>query len=78
MILDFVPLPCLNRTITMKYNELERKVRKIGCYDTGRQQAGHPIWYSPITKQEFQMSNHGNEEVASGTLNKIMKKAGLK
>lgn len=62
----------------MKYNELERKVRRIGCYDTGRQQAGHPIWYSPITKQEFQMSNHGNEEVASGTLNKIMKKAGLK
>ena len=25
----------------MKYKELERLVKKAGCYDTGRQQAGH-------------------------------------
>lgn len=61
----------------MKYNELEKKVRKIGCYDTKRQMAGHPLWYSPVTKKYFQMSNHGTEEVASGTLKKILKAAGL-
>jgi len=62
----------------MKYSELERLLRKAGCYDTGHQTAGHPLWHSPITDREFTMSNHGSEEVASGTLNKILKQAGLK
>ena len=28
----------------MKYNELEKKIKKAGCYDTGKQMSGHPIW----------------------------------
>ncbi len=62
----------------MKYNELERKVKKIGCENTGREMNGHPLRYSPVTKKYFQMSHHGGEEVAPGTLNKIKKAAGLK
>ncbi len=62
----------------MKYKELEKKVKSIGCYDTRKQMNGHPLWYSPVTGKYFQMSNHGSEEVATGTLNKIMKAAGLK
>ena len=27
----------------MKYNELEKRIKKNGCYDTGEQQAGHPL-----------------------------------
>lgn len=62
----------------MKYSELERKLKRIGCYDTGEQANGHPIWYSPLTGADFKMSNHVGEEVAKGTLNKILKMAGLK
>lgn len=62
----------------VKYSELEKKIKKAGCYDTGEQQAGHPLWYSPKTGKTFQMSNHRSEEVATGTLNQILKKAGLK
>lgn len=62
----------------MKYRELEKMVKKNGCYDTGRQQNGHPLWINPKTGMEFQMSNHRSEEVATGTLNKILKAAGLK
>ncbi len=61
----------------MKYNELERKLKKAGCYCLDRQSNGHPLWYSPKTNKEFQMSNHGSEEVAKGTLKKILKAAGL-
>lgn len=61
----------------MKYNELHRLLRKIGCYETGEQRAGHPYWYSPITKLYFTTSNHGKEEVPRGTLNNIKKQAGL-
>ena len=61
----------------MKYRELERIVKANGCYDTKRQQAGHPLWYCPKTGKEFQMSNHRSEEVATGTLKKILRAAGL-
>ena len=33
---------------------------------------------SPKTGKDFKMSNHGSEEVATGTLNAILKAAGLK
>ena len=62
----------------MKYNELTKQLKKIGCYDTGEQQAGHPLWFSPVTGKFLKMSNHGSEEVATGTLNSIKKAAGLK
>ncbi|MBO5216796.1 MAG: type II toxin-antitoxin system HicA family toxin [Alistipes sp.] len=62
----------------MKYSELMRKLKKAGCYDTGREISGHPAWYSPITKKYFAVSHHGNQEVAKGTLKNILEAAGLK
>ena len=62
----------------MKYNELEKLVRKAGCYPTGEEQAGHPLWFSPKTGVYFSMSYHRSQEVATGTLNSIKKAAGIK
>lgn len=62
----------------MKYSELEKILKKGGCYYTGKQQCGHPLWCSPKTGFKFKMSNHGGKEVATGTLNEILKRAGLK
>lgn len=61
----------------MKYNELHKKLRDIGCYRLDEEQAGHPLWYSPKTGKKFQTSHHGSEEVRPGTLHKIIKAAGL-
>ena len=61
----------------MKYTELKRKLRAIRCYDTGVQVNGHPLWYSPRTNKYFKLSNHGSQEVPSGTLHQIMRDAGL-
>ena len=62
----------------MRYNELERLLRKKGCYYTGTTCNGHPLWHSPITGRDFLMGHHRGEEVATGTLYKIIKTAGLK
>lgn len=43
----------------MKYNELMRILKAHGCYDSGKQQGGHPVWFSPITGSLFRLSNHG-------------------
>lgn len=62
----------------MKYSELERALRKAGCYPlNGKQINGHPAWFSPKTGKKFRMSNHGSLEVKLGTLKQIMKDAGL-
>ena len=63
----------------MKYNELHRQLKKIGCYPLeGEEIAGHPAWYSPITGKIFPTSHHGSEEVKKGTLMSIKKASGLK
>ena len=54
-----------------------RLLKKGKCYDTGKQQNGHPLWYSPKTGKFFQVSHHGSHEVAPGTLNAIKRAAGI-
>ena len=60
----------------MKYTELERILKKAGCYQVGNSR--HPIWYSPISKKEFQTGHHDTHEVNPKTLHQILKAAGLK
>jgi len=64
-------------TIKMKYSELHKKLKEAGCYIV-RQGGNHPIWFSPITNLEFPTSRHESQEVKMGTLNSILKRAGLK
>jgi predicted RNA binding protein YcfA (HicA-like mRNA interferase family) len=61
----------------MKYSELERRLKLIGCYcvKNGKK---HPIWFSPLTGNEFDMSHHRSEEVKFGTLKSIAKLSGVK
>lgn len=61
----------------MKYKELEKILKKSGCYPY-RNGGNHPIWKSPITGKLFEMSNHGSQEVKRGTLNSILKSSGVK
>lgn len=61
----------------MKYNELHKRLRKAGCYPTGREICGHPEWMSPITGQKFPTSHHATNEVAKGTLKSIQKASGV-
>ena len=61
----------------MKYSEVERKLVKAGCYylKDGKK---HPIWFSPITGEQFPVGRHTKEEVPKGTLKSIREAAGLK
>lgn len=61
----------------MKYSEAERKLKKAGCYQDGEMN-GHPMWYSPITKEYFKMSHHKSQEISIGVLKDIIKRSGVK
>lgn len=61
----------------MKTSELIKLLKKNGIYqiDEGSR---HSIFYSPITSKTFVVGRHKSKEIATGTVNKILKEAGLK
>ena len=61
----------------MKYAEVERKLKKKGCYCCDSS-GNHPTWFSPITEKEFQLGHHKSQEVKSGTLRSIERESGVK
>ncbi|MBW6536028.1 MAG: type II toxin-antitoxin system HicA family toxin [Mariniphaga sp.] len=60
----------------MKYSEIEKKLKKAGCYWV-RDGKKHPIWFSPITRLEFQLSHHKSQEAKFGTMKSISKDSGV-
>ena len=62
----------------MRYSEIDRKLKKAGCYPLGRDIAGDPAWYSPITDTIFPTSHHDKEEAKRGTKHSIEKQSGVK
>jgi predicted RNA binding protein YcfA (HicA-like mRNA interferase family) len=60
----------------MKTQELMKILRKNGCY-IKRNGSRHDIWYSELSQKEFTVPRH-KAEIPVGTLNNILKAAGLK
>ena len=60
----------------MKTQELVKILRKNGCY-IKRNGSRHDIWYSELSQKEFTVPRH-KAELPVGTLNNILKDAGLK
>ncbi|MCL2323618.1 MAG: type II toxin-antitoxin system HicA family toxin [Oscillospiraceae bacterium] len=60
----------------MKYSELKRKLKKTKkCYKV-EEGGEHEKWYSEITGLYFRISR-GTGDVPKGTLDRILKDAGL-
>jgi predicted RNA binding protein YcfA (HicA-like mRNA interferase family) len=60
----------------MKVNELYRLLEKDGWYIERNKR--HHIYSHPAKKGKIPVGKHGNQEVPNGTLNSIIKMAGLK
>lgn len=59
----------------MKTAELLKLLKKNGCYLV-RHGKRHDIWASSITEKQFSIPRH-KDEVKSGTLESILKEAGI-
>ena len=66
----------LKKGTPMKTQELLKLLRKNKCYVL-RNGSRHDIWYSEITGKQFAIPRH-KAEIPTGTLNNILKDAGLK
>ena len=62
----------------MKTSELMKLLKRDGgCYflEHGGE---HDFWFCPLTGKEIQIPRHKAKEIPTGTVNKILKDAGLK
>ena len=67
----------IERWYAMRYSELERMLKKAGCR-IDHEGKRHTMWYSPITGELFPVPRHQGQEAKAGTVNNILKAAGLK
>ena len=66
----------MGRLAGFKYQEVARKLRKLG-FEFVRPGAGsHEIWRHPDTGRKFTIPHHARD-VAEGTLRKILRDAGI-
>ena len=60
----------------MKTSELIKLLKENGC-DLVEHGKEHDKYYSPVTRVYFRVPRH-KKEIATGTLNRILKDAGIK
>ncbi|MCB0164318.1 MAG: type II toxin-antitoxin system HicA family toxin [Anaerolineae bacterium] len=61
----------------MRYSELRRKLKKLGCEPLRQAGGSHEIWWRPETDLRTVIPNHPSKEVPPGTLTAILKDLGL-
>jgi len=62
--------------VSMKKSELEKLLKQNGCYfvKPGKR---HDRWHSPLSNSTFSVPRHEGKEIPIGTLNSILKQAGI-
>ncbi|ELY4816203.1 type II toxin-antitoxin system HicA family toxin [Cronobacter malonaticus] len=61
----------------MRSSELIRRLQTAGCKCVRHNGGSHQIWWSPLTGKTFPVP-HPKKDLPPGTLNAILKMAGLK
>lgn len=61
----------------MRYSELIKKLKRLDCHFDRQGSGSHEIWRNPHTNGLAQIPHHSNQEIATGTLHKILKDLGL-
>jgi len=58
----------------MKYNEIKRKLKKLGCKEIPRKGKGsHRKWYNPKHNLPVPIPDWGSKDLKIGTINNIVK-----
>jgi len=61
----------------MKYAELARKLRRLGCYFTRYGAGSHEIWRNPATGKQSPIAYHATKEIGPKLLSRILQQLGI-
>lgn len=62
----------------MRYREVARKLRALGCEELPRRRGGsHRKWHNPVTGRIAPVPDWGGKDLKLGTLRRIVRQLGL-
>ena len=61
----------------MKYAELTRKLRRVGCEFTRYGAGSHEIWRNPATGNQVPIPYHRTKEIGPKLLSRILRELGI-
>ncbi len=62
----------------MKYGELTKKLKRLGCEFRREAKGGHEIWWHPERKRYTTISHHEGKDIPKGTLAAILRDLGFR
>lgn len=57
----------------MRYRELAKRLRGLGCEELRQGKGSHTIWYNPETGKMASVPNWGKKDLAPGTVRAIIR-----
>jgi predicted RNA binding protein YcfA (HicA-like mRNA interferase family) len=61
----------------MKYAELARKLKRLGCYPTRFGAGSHEIWRNPETHAQVPIPYHRTKDIGPGLTARILHELGI-
>jgi mRNA interferase HicA len=61
----------------MRYRELAKRLRKLGCREIRAGKGSHFIWRNPDTGQVASVPDWGSKDLATGTVRAIIRELGI-
>ncbi len=61
----------------MKYGELTRKLKRLGCYPTRHGAGSHELWRNPQTGKQAVVPYHATKDIGPRLLAMILRELGI-
>ena len=61
----------------MKYRELAKKLRKLGCEFVCQAPGAHEIWWNPANQRFTTIPRHKSKNLLKGTVRAILRQLGI-
>jgi predicted RNA binding protein YcfA (HicA-like mRNA interferase family) len=61
----------------MKYAELTRRLRRLGCHFTRYGAGSHEIWRNPATGKQASIPYHASKDIGPTLLSRILRQLGI-
>ena len=61
----------------MKYRELTKKLRKLGCEFVRQAPGSHEIWWNPASRRFTSIPRHKGKDLPRGTVRAILRHLGI-
>ncbi|HMQ53599.1 MAG TPA: type II toxin-antitoxin system HicA family toxin [Anaerolineae bacterium] len=61
----------------MKYRELAKRLKDLGCVEDRQGKGSHQLWYNPATNKITSIPAWSGKDLKAGTVSGILKQLGI-